>query len=817
MADALLQDIRHALRRLRQSPGFAVGATLVLAIGIAANTAFLGALHAIQWRELPVRSPGDLIWARGHGPDGQARITLITALEHLEKSEGPLSGYCAFNGGLVAAVEANDIPTQAGIDFLTAGCFEMFGVVAALGRFYTADEAPLTARSARVAVITHRFWHRMYGGDPSVIGRRLRMEGVQVEVIGVLPQGFSGLNIDGGPDIFAPFGAVVPNPVGRVPGATHIIGRLRPGASMEQAEAHLASRWSAILDAVVPGTLPAREQSMLRDAQVRVGSLATGFSSLRDRYLEPLQISYALTVVLLVLVCANLGGLLLAQLTARRPEFVVRRALGASRWRLAQPLAAEGILLATGGALLGVPLALGFARVLESLLPSGLVQRALTFTPDTAVFAAAAVGSLLTGIVISVVPIVTMNASMDRAVSQSDRTTAVSGMNRNRVLIVGQVALCAVLVVGASLLSRSLAALHGADVGVRPGNVLSARLMPVPNGYQDFAAGVYYPELLGRIAALPQVRRVGYARMFPNLITANPPLAPVTLGEAPDREVGAQFDVASPDFFATVGMRVVRGRNFLETDRAGSPLVAIANESLARRLTEGAEVLGRRINYGPDSTRQNLEIVGVVSDATLGSYRHHAVPIVYLSALQAGRLGYFPTLQIATTGDPRAVTDDIRRIVHEMGREHIATMLPLEEYLAQSTASERLATVVATLTASLAIALALVGIYALLAYTVARGTRELGIRLALGASPQRLVTLVIREALTLTVLGVIIGIPLSLWPARALESLLFGLTPADPWTLAAAVVLLVTLGTAAGILPAVRAARVNPIVALRSE
>jgi hypothetical protein len=241
------------------------------------------------------------------------------------------------------------------------------------------------------------------------------------------------------------------------------------------------------------------------------------------------------------------------------------------------------------------------------------------------------------------------------------------------------------------------------------------------------------------------------------------------------------------------------------------------NESLVRQLTQGAEVLGRRINYGTDPTRQNLEIVGVVSNATLGSYRHDAVPIVYLSALQAGRIGYFPTLQIATTGPPLAIAEHIRRIVREMGREHIVTMLPLHGYLAQSTSTERLATLVANAAASLAIALAMVGIYALLAYTVTQRTRELGIRLALGATPRSLVTLVVRDATVLTVLGVTIGIPLSVWPARSLESLLFGLTPADPWTLATAAVLLVALGTAAGVLPAVRAACVDPVVALRAD
>jgi putative ABC transport system permease protein len=814
--DALLHDVRHALRGFRHSPGFAIAAIVVMAIGMGGSTALLGALDALQWRELPVRNARELIWARGYSPQGQPRLTLITALEHLQRSEGPISDYCALNGGLVAAVEANGQPTQVGIDFVTAGCFELLGVTPALGRAYRIDEAPLTARSAQVALITHGFWQRMYGGDPGVLGRHLRMEGVQVEIIGVLPRGFSGLNIDGGAQIFAPFGAVVPNPAGRVPGATYVVGRLRPGASIEQAEAHLSSLWPAMLQAIVPGTLPPSERAVFLDSHVRVGSLATGFSALRDRYLEPLQISFALTVALLVLVSANLGGFLLVRLTARRSELVVRRALGATQWRLSQQLVAEGLLLAGAGTVLGAPLALGLAYVLESSLPVGLVERAITFSPSLRVFLAAAVGSLLTGAAISLVPILTVVARMNQAIAQWDRTVATSGMIRNRILIVGQVALCAVLMVGATLLSRSLAALHAADVGVHTDNVLSARLMPVPNGYQKFEAGVYYPEMLERIAVLPQVRSVGYSRMFPNLLTATPLLAPVTLVESPDREVGAQFDVASPQFYATVGMRIVRGRNFLDTDRAGAPPVVIVNESLARQLS-GSEILGRRINYGTDPARQNLEIVGVVSNATLGSYRHDAVPIVYLSALQAGRTGYFPTLQIATTGDPLAIANEVRRIVREMGREHVVTMLTLDDYLAQSTSTERLAALVANLTASLAVTLAVIGIYALLAYTVSHRSRELGIRVALGARPQSIVTLVIRDAIVLTSLGIIIGIPLALWPAHALESLLFGVTPADPWTLAIAAVLLLAVGVAAGVLPAARAARADPIVALRAE
>jgi putative ABC transport system permease protein len=817
MVESLLRDICHAARHLRRSPGFALGATLTLALGIGATTAMFSVLHALVLRTLPVRAPSELVSARGYSHEGQPRLTLVTTLPLLDEAPGPLTGYCAWNGDLVLTVEANGRPTAAVIDFMTAGCFETLGLVPTHGRLYTPAEAPLTSAGTRVALIRHRFWQRMFGGDPAVVGKRIRAEGVEIEIIGVLPPGYEGVSVDTGADIVAPFGSILPAPAGRPPGATYVLARLRPDATLAQARAHLVPRWPAIVDAVIPSGLPAPDQQHFRDVTVRVESFANGISFLRQRYLQSLQISLGLTAVLLVLVCLNLGGLLLARLTSREDEIFVRRALGATNVRLAQQLSAESLLVALAGTALGVPLAFLFVDAIDALLPAGLTARVMTLSPDLRVLAITMLAGLLTGALISFVPVLALTSATRRGPSQWQRTIASAGSLRSKALMVAQVALCSVLVVGAGLLSQSLTALQSVETGVRTDNVLSVRLMPVPNGYERFDAASYYPVLLDRLAALPSVRRVGYARMFPNSTTANPQLAPVSVDGEPDRGVGAQLDAVSPGFFDTIGIRVQRGRGFEPSDDPRSQSVAVVNEQLARQLAPDGDPVGRRISYGTEPSRQHIEVVGVVTNATLGSFRATATPIVYLSALQAGRIGYYPTLQIATAGEPMRLADRVEQIVTDMGHEYVQTVLPLRAWLERSATTERLAAAVANATALLGTALALMGLYALLAYSVARRTREIGVRLALGATPKSVRLLVMRDGVGLMLIGVAIGVPLSLWPARVLESLLFGVSPADPWTLAGTALLFAVVGVLGGLLPARRAATVDPVTALRAD
>jgi predicted permease len=817
MGGAVLEDVRRGVRHLVRSPVFSLATIATLALGLAANIAMLSAWNALVLRPLPVRAPSELVWARGHGPQGQNRLTLITVVPRLAEDPGPLTGHCAWNGNLVLPVEANGEPTQASIDFMSAGCLETLGLVPVLGRAYTAAEAPLTSAGAQVVLIHHRFWQRMFGGDPAVVGQRLRTEGRQLEIIGVLPAGYDGIHIDGGADIVAPFGSILPAPAGRPPGASLILARLRPGTTIEQARAHLAPRWPAVVAAVLPAGLTARERDTFLDVHVRVESLATGLSDLRDQYRRAVQVALGLTGLLLVLVCTNLGGLLLARMAAREQELHVRRALGATGARLFQQMVIECVLLAGLGTVLGGALAWTLIGAIERLLPVGLTGRTLSLTPDLRVIGVSAVGGVLTSVLICLVPVLSATRRANAAEVQWNRTVARGTARRHRILLVTQVAICSILVVGAGLLSRSLAALLGADTGVRPDRVLSVRLMPLPNGYERFDAGSYYPALLERLAALPSVRRVGYARMFPHLRTATPQLAPITVVGEPDPDIGAQFDVVSPRFFETVGIRVLRGRGIESGDDARARAVAVVNEHLARRIAAGGEVIGRRISYGTGPERENIEVVGVVSNATLGSFRATSPPIVYLSALQAGRLGYYPTLAIATDGEPMRIAPDVERVVKSMGHEYAHTTLPLAEFLDRSVSTERLATGVAGTTALLGIVLALVGLYALLAFAVARRTREMGVRLALGATSGTVLRLVIGEGLSLVLCGVAVGVPLSIWPARFLESLLFGIAPLDWITVGGTAAAFLMVGVLGGLVPAIRASRVDPAIVLRAD
>lgn len=817
MVRSVLEDVRRGVRHLARSPLFSLATIATLALALAANIAMLSAWNALVLRPLPVRAPSELVWARGRSPQGQNRLSLITAVPRLEEDPGPLTGYCAWNGNLVLPVEAHGEPTQASIDFMSAGCLETLGLRPVLGRAYTAAEAPLTSAGAQVVLIHHRFWQRMFGGDPAVVGQRLRTEGRELEIIGVLPAGYDGIQIDGGADIVAPFASILPAPVGRPPGASLILARLRPGTTIEQARAHLTPRWPAVMAAVLPGGLSARERDTFLDVQVRVESLTTGLSELRDQYRRAVQVAFGLTGLLLVLVCTNLGGLLLARMAAREQELQVRRALGATGARLFQQMVIESALLAGIGTVLGGVLAWTLVGAIERLLPVGLTGRTLSLTPDLRVIGVSVVGGVLTAVLTCLGPVLSVTRRTNAAEAQWNRTVSPASARRHRILLVTQVAICSILVVGAGLLSRSLAALLGADTGVRPDRVLSVRLMPLPNGYEGFDAASYYPALLERLAALPSVHRVGYARMFPHLTTATPQLAPITVIGEPDPDIGAQFDVVSPRFFDTVGIRVVRGRGIEPGDDARARAVAVVNEQLARQIAAGGEVIGRRISYGTGPGRENIEVVGVVSNATLGSFRATSPPIVYLSALQAGRLGYYPTLALATDGEPMRVASDVERVVRSMGHEYAHTTLPLAKFLDRSVATERLAAGVAGATALLGIVLALVGLYALLAFSVARRAREIGVRLALGATSGGVLRLVIREGVSLVLCGVAVGVPLSIWPARFLESLLFGIAPLDWITLGGTAVAFLVVGLLGGLVPAMRASRVDPAIVLRAE
>jgi predicted permease len=814
MLDGLRQDVKYAVRHLQRSPGFAATALLTLALGIGANAGMFTILNAVVLRPLAISDPDGLIGISGRGPEGQLRLTPIPALDEL--ADGPLQPLCGYNGGVVLAVEADGAPTQAVGALMTSECLSVFRVVPILGRPLHHADTPLHAPGNRVALISHAFWSRMFGSAPDAVGRTIKTEGVELEVIGVLPPGFGGLHADSAVEIFAPFDTISPARPGRRPGASHLLGRLRPGVTLEQASAELDARWPAVLDVILPDTLSTSERQTIGSARPRVERIGTGISFYRDIYARPLTIILGLTGILLLLACLNLGALLLSRLSARNAELSIRQALGASRWRVSRQMLVESLLLSMAGTALAAPVAFAVIRLLASRLPISLVERSVAFTPDAIVFAATALSGLTTGVLMGILPIWIASRREAMARSGSTRTIAGSTSRLARGLLVLQVALSVVMLVSAGLLTRSLYLLQHTDMGVRTEHILTVRAMPLPNGYVGIDNASYYPALIERLRALPGVRSVGLARMFPRMIL---PLtgSPTSLLDEPNRSVDALKESVSPEFFETVGISLLQGRPLSWTDTAASQQVALVSESLARRLAPNRDIVGRRITHGNAPTDQEVLVVGVVANATMGNPRQADMAVLYRPLLQAGQFANYPSVQLEVAGDPASITDGVRRAFSEGGREYAHSIDDVSAVLEHSPSSERMSATLAGMMAVLAVLLAGIGLYGLLAYAIVRRTREIGIRLAVGASPSGVVRVVLSESLGLTLAGLAIGLPAALLAARVLRTLMFGITETDPLTLVVTVAVFACVGFGAGFIPAMRAASVDPIVALRTE
>jgi predicted permease len=816
MFEAFRQDLRHAFRHLRRSPTFTLGAMLTLGLGIGASAAVFSALNALVLRPAPIKDPSGLIGVWPINAQGQRTSTLAPLADLLQ--DGPLESVCAY-GNNSAGVEANGIPVYATVEIVTHQCFATLGVPPLLGRAFTPEEAPASRPGIRVVVIGYDFWQKVFGGAPDVVGRSFQTDADPVTIIGVMPRGFRGLRVDDGVDIIAPFGTVIPTPANRPFGlASHILGRLRPGVTLEAARAELVSRWPPMMDRVIPTTPSPAEQRRLRDVTIRVDAVGTGFSILRTRYEQPLWIGSTLTLGLLVLACVNIGGLALSRVAARGGELAMRTALGASRLRLARQLVLEILAVAGAGTILGIGVAWVAVKPIASALPFGGLQPTLNVAPDLRVVFVTALAGLVTGLLASLLP-VWLASRTETLQLHSDRTVAATS-RPGRVLLVAQVALSVALLMTAGLLTRSLYLLFNNYPGFDGTQILSARLRPLPGAYRDpaFNNGLnYYPLLLERITALPGVRSVGYARAFGNADRDDTGRAPIGFVGTPPSDLTAQFDVVSPGFFETTGIPILQGRGPRWSDTPQAPRVAVVSASLARAL--GGDVIGKHVwfAFGADPQLQNVEIVGVVGDASLGNLRSPAPAVFYCVATQLGPYGFYSTLQIAASRDPWQLAGPLQDTLRGLGREYAYSITTLDKRLQQNAINERMGATLATPVAALAALLAFVGIYSLFAYAVVRRTREIGVRLAVGASPGAVLRMVLRESVTLTAIGVALGIPAGIMASRWLRALLFGVSESDPMVAASVTVFFLVLTIAAVLIPARRAARLDPVAALRAE
>jgi predicted permease len=820
MARGFANDLRSAFRQVRRAPGFSAVIVVTIALGVGANTALFNLLDAVLLRPLSVQNPDRLVAASVWDRRGQRVLIPLDTIATIASRQHAFDAVCAYTGGGLILTEANGVEELTTVEVITAPYFSILGARPILGRLMTADDIPKSGEPAHVVVLGSGYWQRRFGGDRSVIGRTLRVDGFPLEIIGVTSPDFRGLRVESAPDVTFPLLLMrqlddPPNPT-RPVRAYYVVGRLAAGVTLERAQAELSALWSAVRDGAIPPAASAETRAAIRAQQLRVEPLSTGFSDLRPRYGAALRVLFGLTGLLLLIACVNLSGLVLARLASREQELTVRVALGASRSQLVRQLFVEGLVLTGIGTIAAVPLAWWSSVAIGKTVWTGFTPMALRLTPDARMLALATAVAGATAITIGLLPAWTTFRRHAKTDRQHARTVTHRTHWWGKTLLVAQVALSLVLLFGAGLLSKSLSRLQSVDLGFRASGVAFGRVSGLPGGYTSFDAPTYYAELYHRLAALHGVSSVSFSRAFPA-----PVVMPETIGRAdrpggPDDVAGA-LDAVSPRFFETVGMTLLRGRDFDWHDNAGSPAVAIVNQTLARRLVGTEDALGQRIRTGTEASRQSIEIVGIVSDARFGDPRTNPVPMVFRPSFQEMSLLRAPIVEVRSTAEPAAVAEAIRGTLKSMGREYTSGVLGLDEQVNQSMLRERVMARLSTYFAGLAVLLAAIGVYGLLAYAFTRRTREIGVRIALGASRPAVLRMVLRDGLVLVLLGIVIGAPCAVLSARLLTSVLFNLSPMDPVTLAGSAAFFILLGAFAALAPAARAAHVDPLVALRAE
>jgi predicted permease len=821
--DALLHDVRYSLRSLRRAPGFSVVVIVTLALAVGANTALFSLFNAIVLRMLPVTAPERLAVISLTDERGlQTRFIYGSTFAEFRARQQTFETVSMYSGGGILRAEARGESVEGGVESATPEFYDMLGVRPFLGRFITTADAPEVGESASVVVLGYRFWQRHFGGDPNVLGEIIKVDGVPLEIVGVMRPEFRGLQVDGGADFLLPLAALrrMAGDPSRPIRSLNVIGRLRPGVTLEQARVEVAALWPAVQASTMPAALTPVERDDLRSARTKVDSLATGFSNLRRRYADPLVVLVGLTAVLLVIGCVNLSGLLLVRAVARGQQLQVRVALGASRARLAQQLLLESLLLSVSGTVLALPLAWWVSRVLGATLwGNRLVPLAMSTTPDGRVLSVAAVIAVITGALVGALP--AWLATRHRGIAVQPVRSVVTTGPSGKALLVAQVALSLVLMIGAGLFARSLANLRANDSTFPTRRLLFTRLWMNPDDHRPSNDAAYYPELARQLAQIPGVESVGLSMYFPAYFNVRLSPDVIARADVPDRstDVAAMTEAASPRFFETVGIVRVQGRDFSWDDSARGTPVAIVNTTLARKLFPTGDAIGQRIRIGKDPARQSIEIVGVVSDAPVGNIREPHVPAAFRPLLQEPQRARVPIVNLRASGDPKGLGDALSRIVASLGRHYVRARLvsTLEEQVNQSLRQERLVAGLSSFFAALAVLLASVGVYGLLAYAVARRTREIGVRMALGATRRSVLQMIVREALVLASIGIGLGVACALMAGRFIESLLYGLAPNDPTTLVGAASLFIVVAAVSGLIPAYRASTIDPMSALRQD
>jgi putative ABC transport system permease protein len=818
------QDVRLAIRGFRKSPVFTIVAITTLALATGATIGLFSLLNALVLRDIAVRDPQTLVQVSGVRPGSTTHIGLTYPMyREFRTRQSVFSTVIGWLDASVVNVEVGGERTQGAVWVVSGHFFDELGVRPIAGRMIDdADVNEGTLEPARVAVVGHTFWLRHFGGDPHVIGRRLRIESEWFEIIGIAPPGFRALNLAIEPDVTLPLTAfpiitdglrtgLMSNPSFWV----RTTGRLKPGVTIEQARAAIDASWPSMLQSTVPPAFAGAQRARYLAVRASVDSAATGVEpQLRDAFTTPLLIVLAIAVLILLIACVNLASLLLARAATRVHEIGVRLALGAGRARLLRQLLVEGLLLSSAGAAVGIWIAYWSSDALvTAMFRDYVVPASLAVAPDARVIGVTVAVALGCGALFSIAPAwLAGRVEATSLLQHSSRTSTRSG-TVGRVLVAGQVALSIVLLTNAGLLVRTLQKAQAIGSGLRSDDVFLASLAPLPGGHTGVDNDTYYPALLERASAVRGVERVAATLARPaggsGLTERVSPVA-----GADDRmAIDSLFMPVSPGLFEVLGIRLKDGRDFTWSDNSRARPVVVISETLARRLFPNSAAIGRHVRVGVLPRRQDVEIVGVVADARLYDVKDANVAATYVPALQEPT-NNFKSLAIRGRNVP---IEDLNRAVGSLGRERVRFTRSLDYVIDRALLRERLLAMLGTFFGGLALALVAIGLYGLMSYTVAQRRREMGIRIALGAGAQSVVRTIVAEGLRVTILGVLVGFSVSLASVRLVRTLLFGVTPYDSITFVAASLLLLALALIACVIPAVRASGTDPMVILRSE
>lgn len=824
--ESLLQDLRFATRGLRRTPLFTMIAVCSLALGIGANTAIFSFVNAILLKSLPVPEPNRLVRISEYA--GNEEISSVFSYPFITE----VNKRNTFFDGVLGRFGVRVNLTSSGVaepldgEIITGEYFKTLQIRPALGRLMTEDD--IDAAANPVCVISYSMWQDRFRGDPHIISRKLLLNHRPYAVIGVTQQGFYGSSLQSRIDIQLPVsrmgdfmgGFLSSGPGGitwKSAGFTwlQLLARLKPGITPAEAQAMLQPLAREIRIQIA---YPADREKIA--GEKRTDRVLDGSQGANDyahsEYAKPLTVLMGVVGLVLLIACMNLANLLLARANAREKEFAIRLSLGASRFRLIRQLMLESLAIAVCGGVLGLVLSFWIIETLLAYLNSGKsAGAALHATPDPLVIGFCIGLSLLTAVLFGLAP-AWQSAKREVLPELKDVSSAVrTGRDRSALrksLIAVQIALSLVILFAAGLLTRTLSRLQTVDLGFQPAHVIALSVDPAMNGYSPAETDRIFDEILGRLRALPQIKAASLATVSPlegGMIALDVEV-PGHMNKKSD--IQADFNMVSPGYFATLGQPLLLGRDFSDHDVRKAPQVAIVNQRFLSQYMPVQNPIGRHFK----AAGGDVEIVGVVRNARYQSVRETFMPLAYLPAKQTQSSGY--TLLVQTSANPRAAIAAIEHTIRAIDSKlPIYDVRTLQAQIDQGISSERVLSFLSALFSGLATLLCGIGLYGIVAYAVSRRTREIGVRFAVGAQKSDVAKLFLRESVIVIAAGILIGMPIALVSTRVLKSLLYGLQPTDLPTLAFTIAILVAAGLLATLLPVRRAARIEPLEALRYQ